>query len=445
MKGSLKTLRINNHSTKTNFNDWSDPKYTIPCKRETSIFDGKTSLPSEAELSDKDDVRSITSNTYVELGELRHRIRTGSPLMTKKEVREYRLPFHESLLLNLKDDGFLLTHEFVKDLIAVDEAYHKEPGRDKTEKRKILKYTKSALVPLANGLMKAESSRLNEEKTQEATAFLDLATYFGNSENSWSWIALEMFEQCMEVMKNIEQPDPQLQAISKHLYGSFLFYKQQDFNEARAQIESSMALSEGKYWKVGETETNLYLESCGLLHKIFLEMSQRELIRENIEEAIQLCRNSLLWAKVISDKSAEADALHKLIKIYLSAQLLNSVPELLECYMKLCTELGNVQGQCEGYILSARYNSYVDNKSNVIEDMKNLLKIATENHITKMVALAHHKLASYSLLAGSDQELLEHSIKAYMSYLNLNANMKERDEAKCLVGIAQVYAWMQFI
>lgn len=448
MRGTFKTVQSRSHS-KTNFNDWSDPN--CKCTKRTTRpkhFEVKEHKDNKAkeEESQSVEVFSSISDTSLEINQLRQKIKDGYPLLTQKEIRIIKLPYYESLLLNILEDGFIATHQFITDLILMDEAWHKQRDKSSSMKNRLfLKSNVAALNVLCNGLTKAEVAKLEKNKTEELRLLLGMAIFFSSPEQDlWHWLSTELYEQCMAVFDDTEDNsddviDEELKAIAQHLYASFLLDVHLDPERAKPLVEKSMKLSEGKFWKVskvtGHNSDIVYLESSLLLHKIYLVMAL-QIKESNIEEAIKFCRHSLFWAKQINCQEAEGTALLNLVIIYIEARKFDMVLSYLDNFMSLCIELQDVHGLCEGYILKSEYHEQKGEDDLVIIDIEELLKIAEENSILQMMAIAHHKLALFYLIQGNEKEMRDHAVKAYEYYVILNSK-SEIDETRCLTGITQ--------
>lgn len=450
MRGTFKTVQSRSHS-KTNFNDWSDPnckctkRTTRPKYVEVKEYKDNKAKGKEEE-SQSVEVFSSISDTSLEINQLRQKIKDGYPLLTQKEIRIIKLPYYESLLLNILEDGFIATHQFITDLILMDEAWHKQRNKSSSMKNRLfLKSNVAALNVLCNGLTKAEVAKLEKNKTEELRLLLGMAIFFSSPEqDSWHWLSTELYEQCMAVLDDTEDNfddviDEELIAIAQYLYASFLLDVHLDPERAKPLVEKSMKLSEGKFWKVsnvtGHNSDIIYLESSLLLHKIYLVMAL-QIKESNIEEAIKFCRHSLFWAKQINCQEAEGTALLNLVIIYIEARKFDMVLSYLDNFMSLCIELQDVHGLCEGYILKSEYHEQKGEDDLVIIDIEELLKIAEENSILQMMAIAHHKLALFYLIQGNEKEMRDHAVKAYEYYVILNSK-SEIDETRCLTGITQ--------
>lgn len=448
MRGTFKTVQSRSHS-KTNFNDWSDPN--CKCTKRTTRpkhFEVKEHKDNKAKEEESQSVKvfSSISDTSLEINQLRQKIKDGYPLLTQKEIRIIKLPYYESLLLNILEDGFIATHQFITDLILMDEAWHKQRDKSSSMKNRLfLKSNIAALNVLCNGLTKAEVAKLEKNKTEELRLLLGMAIFFSSPEQDlWHWLSTELYEQCMAVFDDTEDNsddviDEELKAIAQHLYASFLLDVHLDPERAKPLVEKSMKLSEGKFWKVskvtGHNSDIVYLESSLLLHKIYLVMAL-QIKESNIEEAIKFCRHSLFWAKQINCQEAEGTALLNLVIIYIEARKFDMVLSYLDNFMSLCIELQDVHGLCEGYILKSEYHEQKGEDDLVIIDIEELLKIAKENSILQMMAIAHHKLALFYLIQGNEKEMRDHAVKAYEYYVILNSK-SEIDETRCLTGITQ--------
>lgn len=442
MKGTFKTVQSRSHS-KTNFNDWSDPKCKCT-KRTPKPFEVKEYKDNEAKDNEDESVEVLSSisETSLEINRLRQKIKDGYPLLTRKEIRIIKLPYYESLLLNILEDGFIATHQFITDLILMDEAWHEQRDKSSSMKNRLfLKSNVAVLNVLCNGLTKAEIAKLEKNNTEELRLLLGMAIFFSSPEQeSWHWLSTELYEQCMAVFDDTNDViDEELKAIAQYLYASFLLDVHLDPERAKPLVEESMKLSKGKFWKVskvtGHNSDIIYLESCLLLHKIYLVMAL-QIKESDIEEAIKFCRHSLFWAKQINCQEAEGTALLNLVIIYIEARKFDLVLSYLDNFMSLCIELQDVHGLCEGYILKSEYHEQKGEDDLVIIDIQELLKIAEENCILKMMAIAHHKLALIYLKQGNEKEMRDHAVKAYEYYVLLNSK-SEIDEARCLTGITQ--------
>lgn len=448
MRGTFKTVQSRSHS-KTNFNDWSDPNCKCT-KRKTKSFEVQEYKDNGAKDNEEKnqtvEVLSSISETSLEINQLRQKIKDGYPLLTQKEIRIIKLPYYESLLLNILEDGFIATHQFITDLILMDEAWHKQRDKSSSMKKGLfLKSNNTALNFLCNGLTKAEIAKLEKNNTEELRLLLGMAIFFSSPEqDSWYWLSTELYEQCMAVLDDTEDKsdkvvDEELKAIAQYLYASFLLDVHLNPERAKPLVEESMKLSEGKFWKVskvtGQNSDIIYLESCLLLHKIYLVMAL-QIKESNIEEAIKFCRHSLFWAKQINCQEAEGTALLNLVIIYIEAHEFDMVLSYLDNFMSLCIELQDVHGLCEGYILKSKYHEQKGEDDLAIIEIQKLLKIAEENSILQMMAISHHKLALFYLIQCNEEEMRDHAVKAYEYYVMLNSK-SEIDETRCLTGITQ--------
>lgn len=441
MKGSLR--KIHDHlKNKTNFNDWSDPKFVQIHTSDSKYTLKRKSLDLKEPEIHKE---SILSQTSIEIEDIRRNVKAGHPLLSLKEVRHFRLPFHKSLLLNLLDAGFIGVHHFIKEIIDLDEAWHKMTHKNyPVKKRPQLKSNECALRILSDGLIAAEKTNREGSKTGELSCFMDLALQFTKLDDGvWDWLSEELYEQCIHITNMVQlatECDRELTAIVKFLYAKFLLDILHEPDRAKGVLEESMKLSEGKFYNAsvltGNSENTLYIDSCILLHRILLVMAD-EIRESSIENAIELYKHSLHWAKVVSNKPAETTALLNLVDIYIAAKQLDKIPEYLENYLKLCADQSNISGICEGYILSAKFHDLIDEHELENEDLQALLKTAEENDLLEMVALAHHKLAIFYLLhKGNHEDAQSHATDAYNCYIKLHKR-PEIEASSCLVGICQ--------
>lgn len=444
MKGSLTVVKgFGKQRNKTNFDDWSDPN----CKcSEKAQFEKKSKVKlteNESKLQSFDfhtKKESQSSETSVFIENLRKKIREGYPLLSWKEIRNFKLPFYKSLIENLKDDGFTGTSNFLESLVAIDDQWHELFGNKKDTT--FLKSNKSGLKLLCEKLTVAEVARLEKNIATELRSMLELARFFTKSNNrSWQWLAEEFFEQSIAISEENELvgSEVELDAIGKHLYAEFSLKVLNDTARAKGLIEQSMELSKEQSWRskslTGEESDVLYLDSCLLLHRIFLVMSEN-MKYIDISSAIKFCKSSLFWARQVGSKEAERAALLNLAILCLEAKDFAMTWEYIELYMDICASLNDVLGFCEGFILRANYYEDTNDIVSLITTLEELLKLAEDSSIVKMMAIAHRRLATTYFMIGSEKKLQLHALKAYNYYVSLDAKV-EIEETRCLTGIGQ--------
>lgn len=438
LKGSLK-VTYENYQIGTNFNDWSDPKIA-PVNQQESPSAKRQSKYGISQLH----IVPELSKTSIEINDIKQKVREGQPLLTLKEIRNFRLPFHEALLLNLNEDGYIGAFHFIKEILDLDEKWHEaRRGRKESGQRHRLKINKPALTLLSEGLMEAEIANREYDTLKELHRFLNLILKFKKMNNgSWAWLCEELFQQCVGIVDASEsssESQREFEAVLKYLYSEFLLNVVNNNTHARTLVEESMKLSEHKPYSagvhLGGTGDLLYLDSCLLLHQILLSESKanRDI---KIDYAIQLNKLSIHWAKVANNEVAEAESLLNLVDMYIVEKYLQYAPDVLERYMKLCRKQNNSVHICEGHMLTARYHELIQQYNLQEDDLQAVLKTATENNLSTIIASAHFELAKFYLNQDSVERAESHAVEAYHCYVKLGEK-RDIKAVSCLVGICQ--------
>lgn len=95
-----------------------------------------------------------------ELLEIKERIKNELPLLTKREIRRFRIPYHEALSMELDEDGFLESSLYLKMLINYQDTFRQRAGEESYQWfYPQLKFEKDKLDILYEGLRNAESAK----------------------------------------------------------------------------------------------------------------------------------------------------------------------------------------------------------------------------------------------------------------------------------------------
>lgn len=433
MKGTYRSVqKTSKPHGRTNFDDWSDPLLRR-IQHKASTKSSLTEYEKRARL-DKFKSKTAYCQTVNDIDNIRLKVKQGEPLLHHKEIRHLKLPFYNGLVMNLKDDGHPATSEYIKELIVLDDMTSKhDPNRE------LLRSNKTVLHKLAEDLKLAEDAKRNENRTGEVQALMDLALYFMKSESSFYWLAEELLEQSIDLLNNPRYPvEPQVEAILRYLYSSYLLDIAHDLINAKQQLEISMKLSMGKnIWIINEDGKKgdmLYLKSCILLSKINLEEAYQQKSMD-VEKAIQSCRLSLHWAKQANDESTIATVLLTLADFYLDANQLSPVIDLIREHTKRCKSSKNYRELCEGYVLLSKYHEAVGNQKEVVDVIEELISFALDQGILDIVLKAHLKLAEIYGIRRMGK--IRYHAAAAFKYCKNVGKEEEIESAKCFLGIAQ--------
>lgn len=193
------------------------------------IFDMSLSITSSTLSSQQEAPKSCVKRDRARRQEsknLRENILNNLPILTNREVRRFRIPYHEALCLELDEDGFCEAAKFFRLLIQYQEDMRNEAGPESF----IWFYPqlvneKDKLDILKKGLQEAEEGKLVGKFKVECEKFLKIAIYFSNLPVGWWWLARQLFLQATDCAENYKDDGGRLEAIVRYIFGRFYLYQ----------------------------------------------------------------------------------------------------------------------------------------------------------------------------------------------------------------------------
>ena len=286
---------------------------------------------------------------------LRKKFRESLPVLNKQQIRKHRLPYHESLLADLEDNGFVNSAEFIKQLIELQERTRKKSGPGTVVwLRPQLKYSKSTLDVLVKCLTTAETAHNEDKVGLEWDEMLHLAAQYAFGSEDWWWLGEQLLYQCV----SIEYPDEfnKQEAIAYFIIGKYLVEKGKKMEPGRYYLDLARVMSKGKSWTcskiLGKRQDIVFIESCRLLYSVLIEEAVL-IMKTDPKKALEICNVARKRAAEACDHNNEYEAslLRGRCELLLNRSL-DAIATVLKTLHRTVRR-GFVKGICEAKIALA--------------------------------------------------------------------------------------------
>ncbi|RZB40824.1 hypothetical protein BDFB_013893 [Asbolus verrucosus] len=221
---------------------------------------------------------------------LREKLRADLPVLGVKEIRRFRLPYHEALLAELVESNHESTAEFIKQLLEYQEKIRKRfgPGTVIWLRPQLIN-SKYQLDTLTKGLTKAENAHNSGDFATECDEMLRLAAQYAFGPDDWWWLGEQLLYQCvsMHYPGNFKRQE----AIAYYIIGKYLVENGKKVESGKYYLELARDMSIGKSWNcrkiLDAKQDTVFMESCSLLYQALIEEA-RNLISTDPLKAIEV-------------------------------------------------------------------------------------------------------------------------------------------------------------
>ncbi|CAL7952371.1 unnamed protein product [Xylocopa violacea] len=361
------------------------------------------------------------------------------PDISPEEVRRHYIPYHEAILLELEEQGYLEALHRMKEFLETDEKIvEKTPGM-LTWKKPYLKDQKDFINCLQDGLITSERSKMRGDHVTRATSLLDTALYFQSKTWEWQWITERLYQAALSAAELIEHDDAYTITLIRYLYGRFLFYELQNPKEALDYLRKARDGSANKLWNASKIlcieQNSIFKECSGLLYKALLILARKERPK-NAAFAVEACIEALSTATDTENTEYINEGYYELGKCYVAT---NDIKSALQCFSKLLAlakRTMDIEGVCNAHMeLAFAYKQLNDN--DYTEKHLQMCRESAENFcFFEKLADAHYYIGEHYLSQG----------KLYLSTSNLETALNlynrldlssEADRARCIAGISK--------
>ncbi|KAJ8948926.1 hypothetical protein NQ314_008328 [Rhamnusium bicolor] len=336
-------------------------------------------------------------------------MRAALPDYTLDEIRQYKLAYHEALLMGLEEKGFVCTAEFVKQLLEYQHNLRAKAGaQSKIWIRPQLIYSKNELNILIDGLVKSEEYHNAERYGSQCEEFLKLAVYFAFVHEDWWWLGEQLLIQSVSVSTEYTFLGAKYEALSRFAYGKYLIENVKDYDTATEQLNIVLKLSDGTKWTthiVFPQQTELLIvQTSYLLYICLIHETQKLMTRMDYKAACKLAIQARKRATESCFKDGETRAL--LLKGI--CELNMSQPEIaIKSFSRayyIQEKIGSNEGVCEARIQLAKAYLMNGNKHDSLKTLMILRENAASFNLLYYVAQSYWHLGEFHLNNGEPQK-----------------------------------------
>lgn len=221
---------------------------------------------------------------------VKQKLRQKVPYADLTEVRRSRLPFHEALLIELKESRFENAHKFFSEIIQFD-----------LDGSKTLTSDKKLLEMVFNELIRTEHST----KDDGIKILVKLGGNILEVNKSYNWLADKIYSRALVMIKHYKLEECEIDAVVQHAYGTFLSEIEWKHQEAVFYLNTAHDISSGAdEWF---TEENLKTEKLNTviakqLCKTLIKLSD-QVRSENPESSLETAIKSMNVIRHCKDRS----------------------------------------------------------------------------------------------------------------------------------------------
>ncbi|XP_072397684.1 uncharacterized protein [Diabrotica undecimpunctata] len=421
---------------------------TAPAKRERIMSKylviDKKYLQKDLQLTDNIKRERLQRRDTVAV--IQH-MRDTLPQYTMSEIREFRLPFHEALIINLQDSGFLSASSYVKELIDYQENMRKSSGPGSNIFiLPQLKFAKDELTTISQSLKAAETFHFEGLYSEECQEFLNLAVSFGFGNSDWWWLGEQLLLQSIRVSSEYSKIiGHKYEALSRYAYARFLMDNVKEFQNAEKQLRIARHLTQNKVW-TGKTyfpdeRGTLYMQTNRAIFDCLLK-EVKAIMATDMERAIILSDQARRRAAEACFRNGETKALVLKGICELETKRAKSAINTFLRALGIQERYGTIEGICKIKIHLAK--AYLMDKctNSSLKILMELKEHAEENDLPFYLGQAYKNLGEYYLLIGDPDKatpLLDESIKIFLSCKDKKKEASEARHLRAISGGLQLF------
>ncbi|CAG9814242.1 unnamed protein product [Phaedon cochleariae] len=353
-----------------------------------------------------------------EINEYITKMRGDLPVYNVDEIRQYRLPYHEALLINLREQGFICTASFIQELFNFQEELRQQAGPvSHIWLRPQLIYSRAELDHLKQGLIKSEEYHMESDYAKECEVFLGLAVYFAFSHYDWWWLGEQLLIQSIKVSTEYESLKGKYEALSRFAYAKFLIENMKEFDDAKGHLKIAREIAQRKGW----TSKGYFPDEKGTLfmqinHYLFecLYRNVKQLVKIDYKKAIPVIVEARRRAADACYHSGETRALVMKGICEMNIQDVKAAINSLLRAFQLQQRFGTQEGMCKVRIQLAKAYLIDGNTAMSLKTLMLLKESAETYNLPFYLGQAYKNLGEYYLTNGEPEKanpLLNEALK----------------------------------
>lgn len=376
-----------------------------------------------------------------ELNEIKERLRSNLPNLDERQIRRHRIPYHEALYLELVEDGYFSSADYINRLMKYQNEFRSKSDKESPiMKKPLLQDSKDTLKSLYIGFRDAENGSRQFQKNIEIDSLLNLGTSFAGEDDSWWWLADQILLQSLHEASEYRHDGEHRHALIRFHYGRFLLNRLNSLDEAAEHLRICRELSAGHKWLVSDfiksskESNNLHKQCCILLNDVLLKQAELYMNDDPVK-ATKLCQTAVKIITEVQDQKTEARALFQLGLCEMKVgQYKEAVSKFLKVLM-VSFSTNNLTAICETRIQLALASFAQANVRDTKYHLNQLLQFAMKNNLKYYEGLAHKYLGECYLTYFNPQEATPHLLKALEIFHEMN-NDENRESSKNIAAVA---------
>ncbi|XP_046395338.1 uncharacterized protein LOC124162747 [Ischnura elegans] len=362
------------------------------------------------------------------------------PVMSRKEVRRYRVEYHRAICCDLQEEGFTSASRLINNLVEIDEVRRKRAGPNSliTLKPK-LKTQNKMLDCLKIGLKQAEKEERRGQHGNACTAYLNLALYFKEKGEDWFWVANILFYGSYHRGARYLTDGSRKEAIARFAFGKFLLEDVKKLRSAHKMLETARTLSMGKLWTLPalkaptvspalfeslqgygteeekedregklwsteleaspENQVSIYQETCVLIHKSLLQMAAEVKEKRPLsDKEVKLCMQALRRATESENIEVQLEALKALGMCYMERNDLKTAVNYFEGLLCLSTQSKIWAGICDAHLSLGQVYSRMKSTKEALHHFNEQCTAAKNSGSNSLLGKAYRSIGIFHLL-----------------------------------------------
>ncbi|XP_076643562.1 uncharacterized protein LOC143353840 [Halictus rubicundus] len=366
-------------------------------------------------------------------------LKAALPDLSPAQVRRFRIPYHEAIMLELEEHDYQDAVHQMKELLDLDEKISESSAGALLWKKPSLRDQKDFIDRLQEGLIAFEKATRRGDFVTRAISLLDTALFFQRKTWEWWWIAERLYFAAISAAELIGDDDCRTITLIRYLYGRFLFHELQNPREALKYLNEAREASEKKTWnaskKLGEKQGSIFRECNILLYKALLILARMDRPKDP-NAALKFCLEALERATDAGDTEYLNETLHELGKCYMAV---NDVKRALNTFSKLLAlakRASDPEGVCNAHTELAFAYKQLDDNAHTETHLRMLRETAEEMKLFEKLADAHYYTGEHYLSQAKLDVSTVHLEDALRLYNDLGLS-DEADRARCVAGISK--------
>ncbi|KAK0163295.1 hypothetical protein PV327_006993 [Microctonus hyperodae] len=374
--------------------------------------------------------KGLTRATKKNIDQVKKDLKEQLPVLTSTGIRRHRLPYHECVLLELKEMGMTEVADYIDQLFKINETVHNE---------QLLKLQRNLIDILKNNLIKAETARRKNNYLEETTTLHNTAMFFHSFSQTWLWIVDELLRKALAAAERVDNDDGFIINTVKFIYGKFIFHSMKDPARALNYLNEVSNASKDKIWNASkflkQDQNNLHKECNILLYEVHRLMA-RKFRNINLKMVVKSSIEALQCANESHNNKYIVEALYELGESQMASDDIAGALKTFAKFLAKVKRIPDHKGICDAHKQLAIAHQNLKHDDGIREHLRLFRKFADEYNLSDKLGEAHFLTGKYLLERDLPSEATPHLKIAFDMFKCLKM-MKETDESRVLLGISK--------